>query len=90
MDRQERHGARQRLEKLTGAREGQEVRDEYSHGMKADIWATKKHPYQCEKCEESYLMAPQLSDHLQKIHGIHRHPSQILPKAPLFEKSGDE
>jgi len=102
MDRVEREGARKKLEKLSRGggggdegkvtrtvAEGEEVRDEYSHGVKADVVAAKKHPYQCHVCESSYVMAPQLSDHLKQKHDIYRHPSQIVPKGKLFEESED-
>ncbi len=38
-------------------------------------------PYKCTECTSSFMMAPQLSDHLWKIHNIIRHASLLKPNS---------
>lgn len=97
MDERERTGAAERLRGLDdrdgrgwgsrdrSEREGALIRDGFSKGV-VDKVAARKKPYQCdvEGCEASYAMAPDLSDHLKRVHGVHRHPSQIVAKAVIL------
>jgi hypothetical protein len=89
MDAREREAAAMKLRRMDdpGNKEipgGRVVRDEYARGVRADVTVKKKHPYQCDKCDESYAMAPALSDHLKQAHNVFKHPSQLLPTLTLF------
>lgn len=63
---------------------GEEVRDGYSRGLRADRASERKKPYQCDRCEASFGIAPDLSEHFHRLHGVTKHPSQIVPTAVIF------
>eukprot|EP00613_Pedinella_sp_CCMP2098_P042828 CAMPEP_0171794036 /NCGR_PEP_ID=MMETSP0991-20121206/67892_1 /TAXON_ID=483369 /ORGANISM="non described non described, Strain CCMP2098" /LENGTH=378 /DNA_ID=CAMNT_0012404373 /DNA_START=97 /DNA_END=1234 /DNA_ORIENTATION=- len=71
----------------TATASGAKLRDSYSHGMRPDVASEKSLPYECDVCEPShrqrpppsFLTATQLSDHLERRHGVRRHPSLIRP-----------
>jgi len=59
---------------------GELVRDGYSKGIRVDKAPERKKPYACDVwgCEVSFVIAPDLCDHLMRVHGVKRHPSQIV------------
>ena len=77
-------GEREREAGHRRLRDGAIVRDGYSKGLVADRAIERKKPYQCDLCERSYAIAPDLSDHLKQAHNVHRHPSQIVPTAVIL------
>ena len=42
----------------------------------------RERPYHCTECNNSFMMATQLSDHLRLSHSIHKHASMIKPSQP--------
>eukprot|EP00752_Nemacystus_decipiens_P007512 g6712.t2 len=81
MDREQFDGAQTRLRKL--APEGKEVADNFSTGCRPDKTGKKDHPFVCNVCPMSFPMATQLSDHLERAHGVFKHPSLITPNKTL-------
>ena len=62
-------------------RPGQDVADDFSTGVRPDVFAGKELPYRCHRCQEAFVMATHLSDHLKRRHDIVKHPSLITPTA---------
>ncbi|CAN0081029.1 unnamed protein product, partial [Ectocarpus sp. 13 AM-2016] len=54
-----------------------------STGCRPDKTGKKDHPFVCTQCPMSFPMATQLSDHLERAHGIFKHPSLITPNKTL-------
>ncbi|CAB1117442.1 unnamed protein product [Ectocarpus sp. CCAP 1310/34] len=81
MDREQFDGAQTRLRKL--APEGNDVCDNFSTGCRPDKTGKKDHPFVCTQCPMSFPMATLLSDHLERAHGIFKHPSLITPNKTL-------
>ena len=73
---------------------GAVIRDVYSHGARPDVISNREHPYSCEICRVTFMVATQLSDHLRVMHGVIRHASMIKPtnqqKVDLSESDEEE
>lgn len=60
---------------------GAVIQDKFATGVKPDLAADRDFPYQCSRCQLSFITAVQLSDHLFSAHQERLHPSLIKPKA---------
>ena len=71
----------QRVNKLITAN-GQQLKDVFSRGVKPDVASTRDFPFPCSKCNDSamsFLTSTQLSDHLERAHGVRIHASLLKP-----------
>lgn len=60
---------------------GTVIQDKFATGVKPDLAADRDFPYQCSRCQLSFITAVQLSDHLFSAHQERLHASLIKPKA---------